>query len=72
MQMCNVNFPCKDCTDRHVGCHSTCEPYLKIKKEHQTINEKIREQSSKESALTDVQIQGIRRMSARRHRRETR
>lgn len=39
--------PCKDCKDRHVGCHSKCEKYLEYKKElqkakHQEkINKKI-------------------------------
>ena len=27
--------PCKDCKDRHVGCHSKCEKYLEYKKELQ-------------------------------------
>jgi hypothetical protein len=25
--------PCKDCPDRFVGCHSTCEKYIQYKKE---------------------------------------
>lgn len=24
--------PCKDCPDRHIGCHSGCERYLAWKK----------------------------------------
>ena len=24
--------PCKDCTERQVGCHSTCEKYLEWNK----------------------------------------
>ena len=27
--------PCKDCKDRHIGCHSKCEKYLEYKKEVQ-------------------------------------
>ena len=27
--------PCKDCKDRHVGCHSKCDKYLEYKKELQ-------------------------------------
>ena len=27
--------PCKDCKDRHVGCHGKCEKYLEYKKELQ-------------------------------------
>ena len=39
--------PCKDCKDRHVGCHGKCEKYLEYKKELQKakcqekINKKI-------------------------------
>lgn len=25
--------PCKDCADRHPGCHSECEWYMKYSKE---------------------------------------
>ena len=27
-----MNSGCKDCTDRHKGCHSKCEKYLEYKK----------------------------------------
>ena len=27
-------FPCKGCTERKVGCHATCERYLKAKRDH--------------------------------------
>ena len=27
--------PCKDCKDRHIGCHGKCEKYLEYKKELQ-------------------------------------
>jgi len=27
---------CKDCSKRHVGCHSTCTDYLNAKREHDT------------------------------------
>ncbi len=26
--------PCKDCTERHVGCHGTCERYKDWKTAH--------------------------------------
>ena len=34
-----VNAPCKDCEKRHVGCHSTCEPYIKFAQERNELNE---------------------------------
>jgi hypothetical protein len=27
----NIKCPCKDCADRLVGCHSTCEKYKEYK-----------------------------------------
>lgn len=29
--MATKNFPCKDCKDRAVGCHSICEKYQKAR-----------------------------------------
>lgn len=26
-------YPCKDCPDRHLGCHGTCEKYLSVKED---------------------------------------
>lgn len=33
-----MNVPCKDCPNRQVGCHSTCEKYLDFRKEVDKIN----------------------------------
>lgn len=35
---------CKDCPDRKVGCHSTCEGYLKRCKKRDEINAKKKEE----------------------------
>lgn len=39
--MCNVNVKsgCYGCTDRTIGCHSSCEKYLKYREEIQKYNE---------------------------------
>ena len=34
--------PCKDCPDRHLGCHSKCERYKAWKKEREELKEKAR------------------------------
>lgn len=31
--------PCKDCNDRHVGCHGSCEEYLAFDRERKALNE---------------------------------
>ena len=33
---------CKDCTDRKVGCHSTCERYIQDKARHDQLRKEIR------------------------------
>ena len=40
-------FCCKDCTERHINCHSYCEKYLTEKNKNATIKanvSKIKEQ----------------------------
>ena len=27
-----ISAPCKDCAERHVLCHSTCDAYISYKK----------------------------------------
>lgn len=34
---------CKDCVERHPGCHGHCERYLKEKAEHDALSAKRRE-----------------------------
>ena len=31
-------MPCKDCTDRHIGCHSKCEKYQAFRKQRDKEN----------------------------------
>lgn len=37
-----MSFTCKDCTNRRIGCHSSCEKYLKEKADHNIIMRRIR------------------------------
>ena len=41
--------PCKNCEDRHIGCHSTCKEYLRMSKER----DKIRKERAKEHVIQD-------------------
>ena len=34
--------PCRECTDRTIGCHSICNKYKQWCKEHQQMKEEIR------------------------------
>lgn len=49
----NINWipsPCKDCEDRDIKCHSTCEKFLEYRKKHEA--EKTRQ--FKERAIDSV------------------
>lgn len=47
------SFPCKECKERKVGCHSTCSKYLKSKME----NDKRLEKLYKERNINDAFIE---------------
>ena len=42
-----MKAPCKNCTDRVVGCHSTCEKYKDWKKKDKERKQKIFESKMK-------------------------
>lgn len=44
-----MKVPCKDCKDRIVGCHSTCEKYISF----QNYNNKIKEKKTLYNNLND-------------------
>lgn len=39
-----VEYPCKDCSDRQLGCHDKCEEYQKAKKLHEEQRSKWHEE----------------------------
>lgn len=50
MQITRVEFPCKNCTERHIGCHSTCAKYLEKKKEADAILEAKKKTAAEQQA----------------------
>lgn len=50
---------CYGCEKRHIGCHATCEDYLKERAERDALNEKIRAEKEKEKAAIGTAIQGF-------------
>jgi len=42
--------PCKDCTDRYIGCHSDCDKYKDWKSSLETIKKAKEEQRKKYDA----------------------
>lgn len=53
---------CRHCTDRVVGCHSTCEKYKKYKEEM----DKIHKEKEKDALLIDQRYRGIFRQTHKR------
>lgn len=69
MMNTTVEFPCKDCEDRSVGCHSICQKYIAAKEKV----EQEKKNPKAEQAL-NVQIElykrdTIRKVQQRRHTR---
>lgn len=50
--------PCKNCTERHAGCHSQCEKYIAFARE----SEEIRQKRYSEQMATPLTNAGIRQL----------
>lgn len=37
-----MDAPCRDCKDRHVGCHARCERYIAFNEEQKELRKKKR------------------------------
>lgn len=51
-----MTFPCRDCPDRNVGCHSSCEKYLLASKENEKVLEARRQMDRSYKYHNDVVI----------------
>ena len=52
-----IKYPCKNCNDRAVGCHGTCNKYKAKKLEQKLANER---------KLSDMRVTGYQVTSVRR------
>lgn len=60
---------CKNCQERHLGCHSECEKYLNEKMENDAERERIRSIKNEEYLQNMDQINGtLRRQKVRKRR----
>ena len=57
-----LNCPCKECTDRQIKCHSTCQRYKHWRKEYDEAKEKYNAQSELENSLNTYEIDRSRRI----------
>ena len=49
-------FTCKDCAERHLGCHDTCERYQKAKNQRIAEREELRKTDSIDKALRRIKF----------------
>jgi hypothetical protein len=61
-----MSFKCYGCTERHDGCHSTCESYLSERKRLDEINERIFRENQTNVGINEVRIRGIRKAMRKR------
>lgn len=50
---------CYGCEKRHIGCHATCEDYLKYRAERDALNEQIKAEKIKDRNAISTAIQGM-------------
>ena len=52
-------YPCKDCSDRVVGCHSKCDKYLATRAEHKRWLEECEARIAAEKDIIDFKLKTI-------------
>ena len=58
--------PCKNCTDRAVGCHSGCKKYEEWSNKEKAIKDKITAEKTKEFEIDSYFEKATRKSKARR------
>ena len=46
-----IQSPCKDCPDRHIKCHASCERFLEYRKKYQAERERIFKEDSLDKTI---------------------
>lgn len=49
-------FPCRDCTDRYVGCHSECEKYISARQNRTEVRKTVIKAYMDERIVEDYEI----------------
>lgn len=58
--------PCKDCENRHMGCHSSCQLYLDYKKRNDKHREEDYQRREEGQKVRSVIVEGKERMKKSR------
>lgn len=51
-------YSCKDCQDRTIGCHSTCEKYISQREAHDEELKRIYENKQTDVMMSNYEIRG--------------
>lgn len=63
----NVKYDCCfHCEERFVGCHATCEKYIKTREEYLELKNKINAERNKEKELNIFDLESKKRMKTHR------
>lgn len=65
-----MKWPCKGCTERQLGCHSTCPRYQEAKAKNDAIAAEQREQAKIVGDILDFKISAVRATKKRYERRK--
>ena len=58
-------YPCKNCEDRTLGCHSRCEKYLAAKAAHKKSADLMWKMKSEENDVADFLVDSKRKSKKR-------
>lgn len=64
----SVFLVCKDCQDRKVGCHGSCEKYLAVKKDHDEKRIKAYELRRQDREIGDMRCETHEKIKKRKRR----
>ncbi len=56
-----VPSPCKDCPDRHVNCHSSCEAYAEYQQKHKAEKERLYKEHALDKAINQMNYDSAKR-----------
>ena len=62
-------FPCRDCLERKVGCHCTCQKYIDVKADYQKQADMVMERHNIEDMADDFRRRTIWKIKKRCNRR---
>lgn len=60
------NLVCKDCEERHIGCHADCERYIKETEEIREEKNKLWKNYDIDRAITGLEVERVMKAKGKR------